>query len=106
MKDNILLNFRGIAYGTKNSRVTISGGNFNDIKYPKFLADNNSFINYEFDPLNHIYKSDKLNISYYPTLLNNGETYISAKHNTYLDKVMIPELRRYDINFRSELLQK
>jgi hypothetical protein len=57
--DNVIMinnnfdNFLATTYSYNNSRVWITSGNsgnFEGLKYPRFLMDDNSFINYEFDP--------------------------------------------------------
>lgn len=42
--------FLATTYSYNNSRVWITSGNFEELEYPRFLMDDNSFINYEFDP--------------------------------------------------------
>lgn len=54
--DNVIMinnkfdNFLATTYSYNNSRVWINSGNFEGLQYPRFLMDDNSFINYEFDP--------------------------------------------------------
>jgi len=53
MINNNLSGFLATTYSYNNSRVWITSGNsgnFEDLEYPRFLMDDNSFINYEFDP--------------------------------------------------------
>lgn len=50
MINNNFENFLATTYSYNNSRVWINSGNFEGLQYPRFLMDDNSFINYEFDP--------------------------------------------------------
>jgi hypothetical protein len=84
-------NFLGQIYSYNNSRIFISGGNFDKLDYPRIYMDDNSFINYEFKPNLSNYTIQ--GYVFYPTLLNDGEKYITAQGNTYLRSVMIPQLQ-------------